>query len=123
MKFSEAHFDSTYRITGYSPEAIWVNRQPYYQPIVITANQLLQPWEQRRFNEWHIAELEQLISLPTEILLIGTGNTYRPLPQELYSALIQAGKGFEIMDTAAACRTFNLLLLEARTVAAALFIN
>jgi uncharacterized protein len=36
--------------------------------------------------------------------------------------LIEANIGYEIMDTAAACRTYNILMAEGRNVAAALII-
>lgn len=123
MKFSEASLTSTYRITGYDPLSIWINQRKYPSPIVLTAHELIEPWGHKNFSDWKISEVEYLVKLPVEMLLIGTGQTYQVLPQAIYQVLVESGKGFEIMDTAAACRTFNLLLMEARSVAAALFIG
>lgn len=55
-----------------------------------------------------------------EILLIGCGPRLMPLPGALRSTLRAQGIGCDVMDTGAACRTFNVLLAEARRVAAAL---
>jgi uncharacterized protein len=54
------------------------------------------------------------------VLLVGCGLRMTPLDPALRSALRAAGLGIEAMDTGAACRTFNVLLAEARAVAAAL---
>ena len=55
-----------------------------------------------------------------EILLIGCGPRLLPLPGMLRTALRARGIGCDVMDTGAACRTFNVLMAEARRVAAAL---
>jgi uncharacterized protein len=54
------------------------------------------------------------------ILVVGCGRSFLPRPPGLDDALRQAGTGVEWMDTGAACRTYNVLLLEDRDVAAAL---
>ena len=55
-----------------------------------------------------------------DILLIGCGNRAVPLAAALRDVLRENGIGSEVMDTGAACRTFNVLLAEDRAVAAAL---
>lgn len=54
------------------------------------------------------------------ILVIGCGRGFAMRPEGLDAALREAGIGVEWMDTGAACRTFNVLLLDDREVAAAL---
>jgi uncharacterized protein len=54
------------------------------------------------------------------ILVVGCGRTFAPKPPQLDADLRAAGISVEWMDTGAACRTFNVLLLEDREVAAAL---
>ena len=55
-----------------------------------------------------------------DFLLLGTGTERLVPPPEVSKAFVKAGVGLEIMDTGAACRTFNVLLGEERAVAAAL---
>lgn len=83
-------------------------------------------WACREAGEIDAAALR--VALSTErtprilprILIVGCGRRFEPRPPMLGEAMRQAGIGVEWMDTGAACRTFNVLLLEEREVAAAL---
>jgi uncharacterized protein len=55
-----------------------------------------------------------------ELLVLGTGGGLRRLPRALAAEIREWGIAVEPMDTGAACRTYNVLLLEDRRVAAAL---
>jgi uncharacterized protein len=57
---------------------------------------------------------------PVELLLIGTGSRMALLPSKLQAALRAMGFGIDVMETGAACRTYNVLIGEERRVAAAL---
>ena len=58
-----------------------------------------------------------------ELVLLGTGATQRFPHPRLLSALSDARVGVEMMDTRAACRTFNILIAEDRRVVAALIVG
>ena len=76
---------------------------------------------------WEVSDAAEM-SLPPAlgtgsgiaVLLIGTGKSIVQIPPEIRQGLRKAGIGVEIMDTGAACRTFNVLLSEERAVAALL---
>lgn len=123
MQFSETLLENTYRVTGYDQHSIRINQQVFSQAILLTAQSLDTPWENKTFAQWIAPDLPPLLQTKAEVLLIGSGSHYQPLAPAIYQLLIEHKQGFEVMDTAAACRTFNLLLMEARSVAAALFIN
>lgn len=53
-------------------------------------------------------------------VLFGVGAAVAPLPAEIVAGLAEVGLTAEAMDTGAACRTYNVLLAEARPVAALL---
>jgi uncharacterized protein len=80
---------------------------------------------------WTVADSDSLSSgdfaflaaLDAEIILLGAGVRPRFFHPERLRALIRVGKGCEIMDTHAACRTYNILAGEGRKVAAALILN
>lgn len=57
---------------------------------------------------------------PVQILIVGCGERAPPPPRDLVSALRGQAIALEWMATGAACRTYNVLLLEDRPVAAAL---
>jgi uncharacterized protein len=65
-------------------------------------------------------ELSDLIEKGPEIIIMGAGWTPGLPPRDLVFALARKGIGFEMMDTPAACRTFNILISEDRDVAAIL---
>lgn len=55
-----------------------------------------------------------------ELVLIGTGEKMQLVPSALRQALEAAGIGYDVMDTGAAARTYNVLLIEGRRVSALL---
>ncbi len=57
---------------------------------------------------------------PPELILFGTGTQMQMLEKDIKTALQQRNVGHDVMDTGAACRTFNILLQEERRVAALL---
>ena len=64
-----------------------------------------------------------VIAQRPEIVLIGTGTRQRFPERSILTALLTRRIGVEVMDTAAACRTFNILVAEDRRVVAALFLK
>ena len=63
-----------------------------------------------------------IAQLEPEIALLGTGDRQRFPHPRLIQALMARGIGVEVMDTSAACRTYNIVMLEGRRVAAALLL-
>lgn len=65
--------------------------------------------------------LDPVLEAPdVEILIVGCGTAMTPLDIGLRAALRSRGIAVEPMDTGAACRTFNVLLSDGRSVAALL---
>jgi uncharacterized protein len=64
-----------------------------------------------------------VLALQPELVLIGTGETLRFPAVEHYACLIQQNIGVEIMDSTAACRTYNILLGEGRNVVAGIILG
>ncbi len=57
-----------------------------------------------------------------ELVIFGSGERLQFVSPGLYRCLIEAGIGVETMDTGAACRTYNVLASEGRSVVAALLL-
>ncbi len=87
---------------------------------IITSNHLIRNWPPQTIEELTEAHVQTLADLNPEIAIIGTGPRLQWPERALFKPLIDAGIGYEIMDTAAACRTYNVLSYEGRPVAAAL---
>lgn len=111
-----------YQIRSYQPGRIQVNEQIFTHSLIITPQQLINPWPPRSIDELTAHSFDIIPTLKPDILLIGTGKQLIFIELALYGELINHGIGVEIMDTAAACRTYNALSAELRKVAAALII-
>jgi uncharacterized protein len=114
---------ANYQIRGFKPGFIQVNQQLYTNSIIVTPNKLIEDWAPQQITELTHDHLKMIISLHPDILIIGTGEELQFPSIELYGDLINEGIGVEIMDTSAACRTYNVLTSENRNVAAALIIR
>ena len=88
---------------------------------LLSAQRLIDDWPPQQMDEMADEHMAAVNELAPELLLIGSGTKMRfPAPQQL-AALVRLGVGYEVMDTAAACRTYNVLAAEGRKVVAVLF--
>lgn len=100
-----------------------VNNERYEHSIVVVAETVHDDWRVVSFDELSEAHFDYLLPLKPDVLLLGTGARQRFPHPKLYRSLTDAGIGVECMDTAAACRTYNILVTEDRKVAAAILID
>lgn len=107
-------------IRSVSETAIRVNDTEYNESIVLTPDDRLTMWSNKPIADLVDADFGLVIDSKPEIILLGTGATNVFPPRELTFAFARKGIGLEIMDTAAAARTFNVLANEGRRVAAIL---
>jgi uncharacterized protein len=110
-------------ITAYGDGHIDVNGQRRQASLLVLPQKIQENWGQTGFEQLTTADFRPVIELGCEILIIGTGRRQRFPSPGLLRELIEARIGVEIMDTGAACRTFNILVTEGRNVAAALLIE
>jgi uncharacterized protein len=110
-------------VTGSGPGWIRVGAEEFRQNIVLTTDSVIAGLAPGGFDALTDADFAALLAHNPEIVLLGTGATLRFPGPRLTRALAQAGVGLEVMDTAAACRTFNILAAEGRKVVAALMIG
>jgi len=110
-------------ITGYGSGYIQVNGRRYEESLIVLPDQVLADWAVRVFDDLELHHLKGLLTLKPEIVLLGTGRRQRFLPPALLADLIHAQVGLEVMDTQAACLTYNILVAEGRRVAAALILE
>lgn len=115
--------NATYQIRGYQPGVLLINDETITTSVIITPTELVRNWTPQTLNELTSKSFDVILSLRPDILLLGTGETLIFPDISLYGHLINHGIGVEIMNTAAACRTYNALSAEMRNVAAALFIR
>jgi uncharacterized protein len=109
-------------VTGVGPGWIRVGVREYRGNVAMTAKTISEGWTSGGFDDLAPADFERLLALEPEIVLLGTGAALRFPHPSLTRALTEARIGIEVMDTPAACRTFNILSAEGRKVAAALLV-
>ncbi|MFH0351636.1 MAG: Mth938-like domain-containing protein [Chromatiales bacterium] len=120
MRLDLQSHPGAYAIRSYRRGAIVVNEETLTQSFIITPTRLLRDWPPQRFDEVLLEHVTAIAQLKPEIVLFGTGTRLRFPPADIAAGLLSAGIGFEVMDTAAACRSYIILLSEDRNVAAAL---
>jgi uncharacterized protein len=123
MKLTADRPGGKYVIRGYAPGLLRIGEREIATSVIVSAATLVEPWRPRHMAELTAVDLEPAIALAPEVLLIGTGPR-QMFPDATLLATLHASRiGFEIMDTGAACRTYNVLVGEDRRVAAALMIE
>jgi uncharacterized protein len=110
-------------VTGQGKGWVRVGAQEYRAPIVLTADAIVEGFAPGGFDTLTEADLAALLEHKPEVVLLGTGATHRFPHPRLTRALAEAGVGVEVMDTPAACRTFNILAAEGRKVVAVLLFD
>ena len=126
MKLQPDRFD-VQSILGYGPG--WVGlgsngvAEKIEHSIVIGSRGEKFNWNCLRFDQLTEAHFALLIETKPELVLFGSGSRLRFPPPQFTQALMKHRIGLETMDTLAACRTYNILAGEGRSVIAALLIE
>ena len=122
MKIEREQAEGKNLFTGYGEGYVEVNRARHGASLVVAAHRIVTDWPARSVEALTADHLAAIVELKPEIAIIGSGATFRfPDPARL-ALLHQARIGVEVMDTPAACRTYNILLGEGRNVVAALIL-
>ena len=119
MKLHVSAAGAANTVTAYGDDYVTVNGEQRKSSVIVTARGV-EAWPPERFDALSAEDFKRLAALGVEIVLLGTGPRQRFPHPRLTAPLIQAHVGLEVMDTKAACRTYNILVAEARRVALAL---
>jgi len=123
VKFAESDPNEGYFITLYDKGIIQVNGKNFNNSLIVSTQQLKTDWPPHSPEELSSEHFTPIIQLKPELVLIGTGNKLVFPAVETYAELIRLGVGVEIMDTGAACRTYNILSGEGRHVVCGLILQ
>jgi len=122
MKLHLARAEGRNLFSGYGSGYVAINGERYDRSLIVLPDRILD-WEPAVFDDLTESVFSRLAELSLEILILGTGTRLRFPNSSTTRGLYGAGTAFEVMDTHAACRTYNILLSEDRRVGAALLLG
>ena len=121
MKFTR-EMTTSLTIRSVSDGTIRIGDDSYDRTIAVTLNTVIDSWPEKPVEELVEGDFAALFEAQPEVIVLGTGGDSVFAPRELMFAMARRGVGFEVMDTKAAARTFNVLAGEGRQVAAVLYL-
>ena len=110
------------KIISYSDDSFTLKNKVVKSNIVVSNDRLIENWSIESYKFLATQHLDSIIEWKPEIILLGTGKESGFQNYELLSYLTSKNIGLEIMNTGAACRSYNLLIDEGRNVVACLFL-
>ncbi|WP_296225207.1 Mth938-like domain-containing protein [Ralstonia sp. UBA689] len=110
-------------VTAYGDGYIEINKVRHEQSVLVMPEGAVVPWDVARFEDLTPEHFARLLMLGAEVVVFGSGNKLRFPHPRLTASLTEKRIGVEAMDLQAAGRTYNILMLEGRKVAAALLIE
>jgi uncharacterized protein len=122
MRFTQDSSSAANLVRAYESGELRVNDDVYRSAIIISASAIEAAPDIRGMEDIARLDPSRILAQGPELVLLGTG------PRQLFPAasfraqFLSAGIGVEVMDTGAACRTFNVLVAEQRRVVALLMV-
>lgn len=109
-------------VRSYAPGEVRIAESVMRTSCIVSADRIVSDWPPDTIADLTTAHLDAVFALDPEVIVLGTGERQQFPSPALMSTALQRGIGFEVMDTGAACRTFNILIAEGRRAVAALLI-
>ncbi len=110
-------------IRSFSAGELRINDTIFTNHVIVSTETVIENWSPPGVMELSIADFADAIDAAPELIILGTGTMQIFPPATVMTAIMRRGIGFEVMDTGAACRTFNVLTGERRHVMAALLVR
>lgn len=119
MPFVREPIDYTYSLRYVRSDAIGVNDRRLARSFYLSPDALVEDWRPRSISDLLADDLSGPLALEPEVILLGTGDRQHFPPAAILATCLTRGVGIEVMDNAAAARTFSVLANEGRRVVAA----
>lgn len=123
MKFQPDHLDGVNAIGRLESGRIFVHQTPFTHSVLVPWVGQAQAWPFTAAQALQEGAFDAVLAWKPEVVIFGSGERLQFISPSLYRALIEARIGFETMDTAAACRTYNVLVNEGRRVVGAFILE
>lgn len=110
-------------ISACTDHSVQIGDVTHNTSVVVGSDDLLSDWQVVNAATMKFEDIEPLTEKAPEIILLGTGRRLVFPAADIRARVMALGIGIEVMDTPAACRTYNILVGESRRVVAALIIE
>jgi uncharacterized protein len=120
MRFTQDSSSVSNMIRGYGAGEIKINEGVFRGPVIVSASTVAAGPAVGGAGDLGAEHATALLAHGPELVLLGTGPRQIFPAAEFGAQFLRSGVGFEVMDTGAACRTFNVLVSEQRRVVALL---
>jgi uncharacterized protein len=118
MQLNLEHPDHEFLLRRADGSQALVNDRHLTSSFIVSPDKLIEAWPVRDPRALSAADLEPVLALDPEVVLLGTGGNQIFPPAAVMAACLSRGVGLEVMNNAAAARTFNVLAGEGRRVVA-----
>ena len=122
MKLHDTTVQGHNVVTAYGEGYIAINGIEHHASLIVAPDHLIESWPVTSARELRVEDFRGLMETGASVILLGTGAKQVFPPPALLRSLSTQGKAVEVMDSFAACRTYNILVAEGRDVVAGLIL-
>ena len=122
MQFAREKSDAL-TIRAYTAGEVVIGERRMTSSFIVTPDEVVSNWAPKRPTELDSTHIADILALKPDIIVIGTGAKLEFPDTAVIAGITSRGVGVEVMDTGAACRTYNVLVHEGRRVAAAILLG
>lgn len=123
MQLEHEKPDTAIYVIHYQPGLLTLSQKKYQNSVIMTPGIVIQEnWLVKSMNSLNVNQMLDFIEFDAGIYLLGTGSVAQIPSNEVMITFARLGKSLDFMDSASACRTFNILANEGRSVVAAIIV-
>ena len=122
MKYDLEQAPDIHTVHSFAWDSVWIGERLQTHSFIITPHTVITDWSARAGNTLTPEDIAPLWELTADIFLIGTGPQQYIPDMAPFKAFLNRGQSIEFMNSAAACRTYNILAIELRNVAAGIIL-
>ncbi|MET0533790.1 MAG: Mth938-like domain-containing protein [Steroidobacter sp.] len=123
MKLTDEKIGGINLVRSYAPGEVRIGETVIRSSCLVKSDQLVSDWRPQTVADLRLDDMQAVLAMKPEVVVIGSGPKQQFPAPEILGAVLSRGVGCEVMDTGAACRTYNILASEGRTVVAALLLR
>ena len=117
----ENYTPGKHRIKSYTAGSVVIGEKIFSSSLILSPDAIIDDKLPNDISHLTLDDLDQILELDPEVVVLGTG-TLLSFPEQAIAAFFTSRRiGFEVMDTGAACRAYNILMADDRRVVAVLF--